>query len=187
MRLFQMPVELQMIMKSIKNCATMNQSLLCILCNIHRCLVNCIYRGPFCEQGLTLMQAWLDNYIYYKPWDEITFPNFNGCTVYVWEWEWKKCMRDNYVKCQLIYEWLWSGSNNGLQPCFRGYKYFYHYVFPRYEALYVVGNNGFRIIHQWDSITSKCNLYYLSFVFDSYNIDGEMQWLLLSFPWCCYW
>ena len=32
--------------------------------------------------------AWMSNYIHYKVWVEITyaFPNFNGCTVEVWEW-----------------------------------------------------------------------------------------------------
>ena len=31
---------------------------------------------------------WINNYIHYKIQDEITypFPNFNGCTVEVWEW-----------------------------------------------------------------------------------------------------
>ena len=32
--------------------------------------------------------AWISNYMPRKGWDEIThsFPNFNGCTVEVWEW-----------------------------------------------------------------------------------------------------
>ena len=32
--------------------------------------------------------AWINNYIHYKVWNEITnpFPNFNGATVEVWEW-----------------------------------------------------------------------------------------------------
>ena len=34
-----------------------------------------------------LIPAWISNHIHYKVWDEITysFPNFNGCTVEVWE------------------------------------------------------------------------------------------------------
>ena len=38
--------------------------------------------------GLTLIPAWISNYIHYKVWGEITypFPNFNGATVEVWEW-----------------------------------------------------------------------------------------------------
>ena len=34
------------------------------------------------------MVAWINNYILYNVWDEITypFPNFNGATVEVWEW-----------------------------------------------------------------------------------------------------
>ena len=40
-------------------------------------------RGPF-----TLTPAWMDDYSHYHAWDEITypFPNFNGCTVEIWEW-----------------------------------------------------------------------------------------------------
>ena len=32
--------------------------------------------------------AWISNYIHHRMWDEIIFPfpNFNGCTVEVWEW-----------------------------------------------------------------------------------------------------
>ena len=42
---------------------------------------------PFLN-GLTLIPAWISNYIHYETWDEITYPspNFNGCTVEVWEW-----------------------------------------------------------------------------------------------------
>ena len=38
--------------------------------------------------GLTLIPAWISNYIHYKMWDEITnpFTHFNGATVEVWEW-----------------------------------------------------------------------------------------------------
>ena len=40
------------------------------------------------KYGLTLIPAWISNYIPYKAWDEITypFPKFNYCTVEVWEW-----------------------------------------------------------------------------------------------------
>ena len=39
--------------------------------------------GPFNLHGLTLIPAWISNYIHYKVWDEITFPflNLNGATV----------------------------------------------------------------------------------------------------------
>ena len=38
--------------------------------------------------GLSLILAWITNYIHDKVWDEITypFPNFNGYTIEVWEW-----------------------------------------------------------------------------------------------------
>ena len=37
----------------------------------------------FYKHGLTLVPAWISDYIHHKVWDEITcsFPNFNGCTV----------------------------------------------------------------------------------------------------------
>ena len=39
----------------------------------------------FYKQGLTLIPAWISNYIHYKEWGEITYPflNFNGCTIEV--------------------------------------------------------------------------------------------------------
>ena len=42
--------------------------------------------GPFNHHGLTLISAWIRNYMPSKVWDAITypFPNFNGCTVEVW-------------------------------------------------------------------------------------------------------
>ena len=41
--------------------------------------------APFHLHGLTLIPAWISNYIHYKVWDEITysFLNFNGATVEV--------------------------------------------------------------------------------------------------------
>ena len=44
--------------------------------------------GSFYQHGLTLISAWISNYIHYKVWDGIIYPfrNFNGCTVEVWEW-----------------------------------------------------------------------------------------------------
>ena len=45
-------------------------------------------RGPFYWHGLTLIPAWISNHMPCKVSDEIIcpFPNFNGCTVEVWEW-----------------------------------------------------------------------------------------------------
>ena len=42
-------------------------------------------RGRFYKHGLTLIPAWISNYIHYKVWDEITYPflNFNRATVEV--------------------------------------------------------------------------------------------------------
>ena len=44
-----------------------------------------ITSGPFYYRGLTLIPAWISNYIHYEVWDEITYPflNFNGATVEV--------------------------------------------------------------------------------------------------------
>ena len=53
------------------------------------CINTC---GPFfpwsASYGLTLIPAWLSNYIHCKVWDEITYPflNSNGDTVEVKEW-----------------------------------------------------------------------------------------------------
>ena len=39
--------------------------------------------GPFYWRGLTLIPAWISDYIHHKVWDEITYPvtNFNGSTL----------------------------------------------------------------------------------------------------------
>ena len=41
-----------------------------------------------CSAICLWLPAWICNYIYYKLWDEITypFPNFSGHTIKVWEW-----------------------------------------------------------------------------------------------------
>ena len=46
------------------------------------------HQGPLYWHGLTLIPAWISNYIHYEVQDEITypFPNFNGAVVEVWEW-----------------------------------------------------------------------------------------------------
>ena len=36
-----------------------------------------IIRGLFYKHGLTLIPAWIVNYIHYKVWDEITYPFLN--------------------------------------------------------------------------------------------------------------
>ena len=44
--------------------------------------------GVFYQYGITLISAWISNYIHDKMWDEITnpFPNLNNGTVEVCEW-----------------------------------------------------------------------------------------------------
>ena len=44
--------------------------------------------GPFYWHGLTLIPAWISDYIHYKVWYEIIYPlsNSNGATDEVWEW-----------------------------------------------------------------------------------------------------
>ena len=47
--------------------------------------------GPFHCCGLTLITAWISNYIHYEMWDEITYPppNFQHCSraaIEGWEW-----------------------------------------------------------------------------------------------------
>ena len=43
-------------------------------------------RGSFYQRESTWILAWSSNHMPSKMWDEITypFPNFNGCTVDVW-------------------------------------------------------------------------------------------------------
>ena len=56
---------------------------------LRKCLhIEMVAWGPFYEHGLTLIPAWISNYIHYKVRDEITYPflNFNGATVEVLEW-----------------------------------------------------------------------------------------------------
>ena len=45
-------------------------------------------RGSFHKHGLTLIPVWINHYIHYMMWGEITYPflNFNGATVEVQEW-----------------------------------------------------------------------------------------------------
>ena len=44
-------------------------------------------RGPFYWNRFTLIPAWISNHMSSNVWNEIAhpFPNFNGCTVEVWE------------------------------------------------------------------------------------------------------
>ena len=58
-------------------------------CCVKSCLMFSSFERIQCYQiGLTLIPAWLSNYIHCKVWDEITylFLNFNGATVEVYEW-----------------------------------------------------------------------------------------------------
>ena len=52
-----------------------------------QCVNSLVPGAPF-TNVLSLISAWISNYIHYEVWDEITdpFPNFNGATVEVWEW-----------------------------------------------------------------------------------------------------
>ena len=51
----------------------------------YACLIPDNPRGSFYKHGLTLIPAWISNYIYYNVWYEITYPflNFNSATVQV--------------------------------------------------------------------------------------------------------
>ena len=52
------------------------------------CALISMQRGPYHWRGLTFIKAWIRNHMPSKVYDEIVFPspNFNGCTVEVWEW-----------------------------------------------------------------------------------------------------
>ena len=53
---------------------------------------------PLYWHSLTLLPAWINNYLRSKVCDEITypFPNFNGATVEVWKWI------SNFIPCFII-------------------------------------------------------------------------------------
>ena len=66
-------------------------------------------KGPFYWHFLTLIPAWISNYMPCKVWDEITYPfrNFNGCTVEVSEW------MNNFIphfinEATGLSTWIWS-------------------------------------------------------------------------------
>ena len=65
-------------------------------------------RGPFYKHGLNLIPAWISNCTHNKVWDKTTypFPNFNGCTVEVWEWI------NNFIPHVEGWEWI-----NNFIPC----------------------------------------------------------------------
>ena len=42
-----------------------------------QCLQSITYCGHFYQHGLTLIQAWINNYMPSKIWDEITYPFLN--------------------------------------------------------------------------------------------------------------
>ena len=48
-------------------------------------IISDVSSGLFYKHGLTVIPAWISNYIHYNAWDEITYPflNFNGATVEV--------------------------------------------------------------------------------------------------------
>ena len=65
------------------------KSPMCLIYKIWSAFPTSIYThlGPFYQQGLTLIPAWLNHHFHSKVWDEITYPflNFNGATAEVWE------------------------------------------------------------------------------------------------------
>ena len=62
--------------ESVRTHVTYRKGLVLILGHI-------VVHGPFYYHGLTLLSAWINNYIHYKVWDKISYPflNFNGATV----------------------------------------------------------------------------------------------------------
>ena len=63
------------------------KSLLCFVVVLQNCFIHTgasiiVALGPFYLYRLTLIPAWMSNYIYYKIWDDITYPlpNFYGAT-----------------------------------------------------------------------------------------------------------
>ena len=77
--------------------------------------------GPFYLYWLTLIPAWISNYMPSKMWNEITypFPNFNHCIIEVWEWISyfiPYFIMDVITSC---WDWSWSILVKGVwqMPC----------------------------------------------------------------------
>ena len=74
------------------------------------------FRGPFRRHWLTLIAAWICNNMPTEVWDTYMhpFPNFNGCTVEVWEW------MSSFISHSVmnIYP-CWYGSQNMLHPLWK--------------------------------------------------------------------
>ena len=45
-----------------------------VILNAFPCHNNILTRGPFYYHGLTVIPAWINNYVHSKVWDEITYP-----------------------------------------------------------------------------------------------------------------
>ena len=80
-----------------------------------------------CWWGLTLIPAWISNHMPSKVWDEATytFPNFNGCTVNVWEWISNFILR--FMMDLIIYP-CWDLSYSMLLKGFPSVPYLGHYI-----------------------------------------------------------
>ena len=75
---------------------------------IHILYMQCILSARVYPQGntnmdFTIIPARISNYIHFKMWGEIAypFPNFNGCTVEVWEW--KSNFIPNFIRFVITY------------------------------------------------------------------------------------
>ena len=68
-------------------CQTMNPYKLAMSA---KCLIFTVLKAEysFYEHGLTLIPAWINDHMPGNGWYGITypFPNFNGCTIELWEW-----------------------------------------------------------------------------------------------------
>ena len=67
-------------------------------------------QDPHLLAWINLISAWISNYMPTKVWYEITypFPNFNGTTVEVWEWE--------IILSHTLYIWMWLFVLAGVNP-----------------------------------------------------------------------
>ena len=62
--------------------------LMCLLKSKDRCITTCKDEKEILPPWINSIQARISNNMSSKVWDEIIYPlpNFNGCTVEVWEW-----------------------------------------------------------------------------------------------------
>ena len=129
--------------------------------------------GPFYRHGFTLIPVWIRNRMPSEVWDEIIypFPNFNGCTVKVWE-----CISNfipHFITDVITYPcWVWSYPfTDTHQGCFTG-----NGVMVDFPAVSEANIKNFG--HYSDTMRASMTLAW-------YHCNGQNS-LIMYFPNSCY-